>query len=223
MSNGFMGTDYLRRLPVYLLLDCSSSMQGDAIIALNEGLTMIHRELVNDPQALETVYISVISFATHADQFALVPLDQFVPPILQADGTTSMGQAFDLLVESIEQDLTLNTPTQHGDYRPLVFLLTDGAPTDEYRNALNRLKALRGSKKPTIIALGCGSNVNLAILHEVTNSVFLMQTVTIENIKGFFKWITGSVMVASRAVGGGPGTTNLDSPATLPGITYSPY
>ena len=127
MTQGFMTSGQVRRLPVYFLLDCSGSMSGDPITAVNEGVTMIHRELLNDPRALETVYISIITFSSRADQYQLTPIDQFRPPILSAGGSTAMGEAFRILVQSIEQDLVLNNPpTQHGDYRPLVFLLTDG-------------------------------------------------------------------------------------------------
>src|SRR2546421_4888580 len=147
----------MRRLPFYFLLDCSSSMAGDLIKAINEGVGMIHRLLMADPQALETVYVSVICFSDKADQYALVPLDQFVLPTLSASGARAMGAAFHVLVESIEQDLVLSTPMQRGDYRPLVFLITDGPPTDDYQVEIQKLKALRGSHKPSIVAVGCGS------------------------------------------------------------------
>ena len=192
MPNGFMGSGYFRRLPVYLLLDCSGSMAGDPITAIHEGLHMIHRLLVADPQALETVYISVIKFADNAKQYRLIALDRFVPPSLEASGKKSMGAALHLLADSIEQDLIFHASVQKGDFRPLVFLLTDGEPTDNYRRAVSRLKQLRGIHKPTIIALGCGSNVNTAMLGEITDHVFLMHSVSPEHIKSFFKWISGS-------------------------------
>jgi uncharacterized protein YegL len=203
MQGGFMTNEYTRRLPVYLLLDCSGSMAGDPIIAVNEGLWMIYQLLLADPQALETVYISVIRFSDYADQYDLTPIDQFQPPTLSASGATAMGAALRLLIQSIEQDLLVNTPTRHGDYRPLVFLLTDGAPTDNYRDAIQKLKSLQGSQKPTIVALGCGNSVNKAMLHELTNDVFLMHMASPENIKGFFRWMSGSIIQTSHAAGTG--------------------
>ncbi len=223
MQDGFMSSGYTRRLPVYLLLDCSGSMAGDRIIAVNEGLGMIYRLLMADPQALETVHMSVICFSSKVDQYPLVPLDLFQPPSLTATGATAMGGAFQMLVQSIEQDLILNSPTQHGDYRPLVFLLTDGEPTDSYRDPLQRLKSLRGSRTPTIIALGCGTGVNTAMLHEVTENVFLMHTVNPEAIKAFFRWISGSISSTSRAIGSGSADqTTVMAPPMIPGISYSP-
>jgi len=220
-NNDFMSAEQLRRLPVYLLLDCSGSMSGDPITAVNEGVSMIHSELKNDPQALETVYISIITFASRADQYQLTQLEQFQPPILSASGSTAMGEAFRILVQSIEQDLKLNTPKQHGDYRPLVFLLTDGAPTDNYSDAVQKLHDLRGSRKPTIVALGCGSGVDTSMLHKVTEHVYLMHNVTPQNLRNYFQWISGSIMQTSRAAGSGSNQT-LTPPTSVPGITYNP-
>jgi uncharacterized protein YegL len=223
LEEGFMKEGYVRRLPVYLLLDCSASMQGEPINAVNEGLGLIYRLLMEDPQAVDSVYISVICFSSQANQYPLVALDQFQPPALYASGTTAMGEAFSLLVQSIEQDLVVNTATQRGDYRPLVFLLTDGAPTDSYSDAVQRLKALPGNRKPTLVALGCGQAVNTAMLHEVTDNVFTMNTISADAIKAFFKWISGSILQTSRSVGGrGNQSLTISPPTSIPGITYNP-
>jgi uncharacterized protein YegL len=129
-----------------------------------------------------------------------------------------------LLAQSLKQDLVWNTRTQKGDYRPLVFLLTDGVPTDDYRTPFGKVQALGGSRRPTIIALGCGSSVNERMLHEVADNVFLMQTISPETIKSFFQWVSGSIAGASRAVGGGAEeAATFDPPTSIPGITYSPY
>lgn len=192
---------YTRRLPVYILLDCSGSMQGNPIIAVNEGLEIIYRLLIADPRAIDTVYISVICFADQATQYELAPLDHFQPPVLSANGRTSLGGALQLLIQSIQQDLIMNSPTQHGDYRPLVFLLTDGEPTDQYQNAKQQLHQLQGSQKPTIVALGCGNKVNERVLRELTDSVFLMHNVSTEAIKSFFRWMSGSIVQTAHAGG----------------------
>ncbi len=183
---------------------------------------MIHRLLVADPQALETVYISIICFSNQADQYQLTALDEFQPPPLSANGATAMGDALRVLVQSIEQDLVLNTPAQHGDFRPLVFLLTDGQPTDNYREPLQQLKALRGSQKPTIVALGCGSEVNTSMLHEVTDNVFLMHTVAPEAIKAFFKWFSSHISQTSRVLGSSPNQATIMVPPAIQGISYNP-
>lgn len=224
MSYNFMESGYTRRLPVYLLLDCSSSMQGEPIVSVSEGLHMMHNLLLDDPRTVDTAYISIITFSSHATQYALVGVDQFQPPLLTATGTTAMGDAFRLLADSIEQDLTPNSGSQHGDYRPLVFLLTDGEPTDDmgratnnYRVQLNRVKQLHSNLRPSsIVALGCGNQVNVNVLHEITPDVFLMRNLAPEHIKGFFKWLSGSITIASRVAGSGMDSTLPALPPTLP-------
>ncbi|MGH2506105.1 MAG: vWA domain-containing protein [Ktedonobacteraceae bacterium] len=215
---GFMSEGYVRRLPVYLLLDCSGSMQGDAIIAVNEGLEIIYRLLIADPRAIDTVFISVICFADQATQYELTSLDQFQPPILSAQGQTALGGALQLLMQSIQHDLIMNTPTQHGDYRPLVFLLTDGEPTDRYQDGIQQLQMLQGSQKPTIVALGCGSQVNERVLRSLTPNVSLMHAVSTEAIKTFFRWMSGSI--AQTAHAGGPLDTTVYTPP--PGVFRLP-
>jgi uncharacterized protein YegL len=133
-----------------------------------------------------------------------------------------MGDAFRILAESIEQDLHLNTPTQHGDYRPLVFLLTDGSPTDHYQFELKKLHSLRGSRRPTIVALGCGPTVDVKKLHEMTENVFLLTNLTPQTLKNFFQWISGSIATVSSVSSSSLGPASMQSPSTIPGITYSP-
>lgn len=224
MSSGFMGEANLRRLPVYLLLDCSGSMAGDPIIAVNEGLGQLYRELINNPRAVETASLGVITFGGQASKYPLTPIDQFQPPALNASGGTPMGGAFRALADSIGQDLKPNANGVKGDYSPLVFLLTDGEPTDEWQGQVARLKSFRDNQRPTIIALGCGSSVNESMLHQVTENVFLMANVSPETLRAFFKWVSGSIARVSNTVGSGSGAagdTTFTPPTSIPGITYS--
>src|ERR1700674_699651 len=115
--------DFVRRRPVYLLLDTSSSMFGAPIQAVQQGVTLIHRELLNNPHAIETVYLSVITFDTTAKQIVELPSgEDFTPPTLTADGNTALGSAITLLNESLDRELHANTEGRKGDYRPLIFM-----------------------------------------------------------------------------------------------------
>ena len=96
--------DYARRLPVYLLLDCSGSMMGDPIEAVRQGVKALLLDLKGDPQALETAYISVITFDSTARQVVpLTELMQFQEPELQARGATAMGRALEVLMDGINE------------------------------------------------------------------------------------------------------------------------
>jgi len=85
-------SDYIRRLPVYLLLDCSGSMAGEPIEAVKQGIKALVSELKGDPQALETACLSVITFDSSARQITpLTELMLFREPQLAAGGATAYG------------------------------------------------------------------------------------------------------------------------------------
>lgn len=93
-QNGCFKEALVRRLPVYLVLDCSGSMRGEPIQAVNRGIQLLVKTLQNNPVALETVWVSIITFSTEAQQ--LVPLTEvslLQVPKIQAGGRTAMGAA----------------------------------------------------------------------------------------------------------------------------------
>lgn len=191
-----------RRMPVYLLLDTSGSMSGDPISAVEQGVQMLINELLNDPASEELVWLSIITFDSKAKQ--LIPLTEIGkvnPPSLVASGSTSMGEAFRILSNALDMEIKERTQDQKGDYKPLVFLLTDGEPTDDFQAGLGELKARQSKKPANIIALGCGSQVNTQILQQITSNVMLLDNVNTETLKSFFKWVSASVQTSSRGVG----------------------
>src|SRR5258708_411302 len=185
--------EFIRRRPVYLLLDTSSSMFGAPIQAVQQGVALIHRELLNNPHAIETVYLSVITFDTIARQLApLASVESFTPPTLKAEGNTALGAAITLLDDSLDRELTANTEGRKGDYRPLIFLLTDGAPTDLWRDPVKKLKARTINKIGSLVALGCGPNVNTETLKDITDDVLKMSDTNPDSLTQFFKLVSSS-------------------------------
>ena len=198
-------SDFTRRLPVYLLLDCSGSMMGEPIEAVRQGVKALVSELKGDPQALETAYLSVITFDSRARQ--IVPLTElmtFKEPAIKSGGATALGDALNVLMDCISNEVRKSTDTQKGDWRPLVFILTDGSPTDieDYREAAQRLKSM---KVANIIACAAGSNANTKYLKEVTESVLMMNTLSAGDLAQFFAWVSGSIRTSSRTVDTRPG------------------
>jgi uncharacterized protein YegL len=215
MAIDFGSTD-VRRMPVYLLLDVSGSMSGAPIQAVEQGVQLLHNELLNQPQAVEMVHLSVITFASSANQVVpLTPITSFTPPPLSAGGGTSLGAAFRVLGQALDREITPNTPTRKGDYKPLVFLLTDGEPTDSWEPEVTALKNRREKKAGSVIALGCGDSVNTSVLRKITEMVLLMTDVTPDNLRAFFKWVSASVTTASKsaaAPSGGEAAAQLPPP-----------
>ena len=210
-----------RRLPVYLLLDCSESMIGDGINGVNAGMRQLLLDLHSDPHALETVWISIITFAGNAQQ--ILPLTEMIgikAPRLKVQPGTGLGAALRLLSECIEREVRTHSATHKGDYKPLVFLLTDGDPTDDWRDEARLLKApsKTGGKKMNIIGIGCGEDANPLVLNEIADSVLMMGESELD-FRSLFQWISSSLSVTSQAIGA-PGVEAI-SLAKIPAETFS--
>ena len=129
----------MRRLPIYFLVDVSESMIGDPIQQVQDGMRMIVQELRTDPYALETAFISVIAFAGKAKCISpLTELYKFYPPTFPIGGGTSLGAALNFLMDSMDKELVKTTLEQKGDWKPIIFLFTDGTPTDDTSAAIAR-------------------------------------------------------------------------------------
>src|SRR5579859_7005956 len=182
---------FTRRLPVYLLLDCSGSMAGEPISALEMGCKALLGDLRNDPQALETVWLSVIAFASAAEQLVpLTEIDHFHPPELVAEGTTSLGEAIDVLAKCIKHEVRQTGHAQKGDWKPMVFVLTDGDPTDDWERSVDEF---RRKGLATVIACGAGPEVNDEILKHLGEKVVRLKDTQPGTLGAFMKWVSASV------------------------------
>lgn len=214
-------SDFVRRLPVYLLIDCSGSMYGERIEAVKQGIKSLIAELKGDPQALETAYISVITFSSTAKQESgLTELMLFKEPVLNASGATMFGRALDILMDCINKEVRKSTDTQKGDWRPLVFILTDGSPSDveEFKKAAERLKAM---KIANIIACAAGADADTTYLKMVTDNVLMMNTLTAGDFAKFFAWVSGSIKMTSKSIDSNPGE-GLELPPPPQGFQIVP-
>jgi len=207
-----------RRLPVYLLLDCSGSMSGDPIEAVRMGVKTIVDELKGDPNALETVWLSVIAFDSSAQQIVpLTEIGNFVEPTIDAGGSTALGGALTLFGQCLDREVRKSSTTQKGDWKPLVFLLTDGEPTDSWEAAADAVRR----RTANIIACGAGHNVNTANLKRITESVVHLNTTQPTDIRAFFKWASSTIKTASASVSN-QGNAPIQVPQTPPGIILVP-
>ncbi len=188
----------MRKLPVYLLLDTSGSMSGEPIEAVKNGMQVLVSTLRQDPYALETAFLSVITFDSSARQIVpLTELASFQFPDIHATGTTALGEALTLLAKCIESEVEKTTAEQKGDWKPLVFLMTDGSPTDDWQKGLNELKKVRTG---IIIACAAGPNANTNDLKQITEVVVQLDTADSATINAFFKWVSGSISSGSKKV-----------------------
>ncbi|MGN0650534.1 MAG: VWA domain-containing protein [Oscillospiraceae bacterium] len=200
---------YIRRLPIYLLIDCSGSMNGEPIESVKQGIKALIADLKGDPQAVETAYLSIITFDSSARQVSpLTELMLFKEPEIRATGATAMGGALTVLAESIKNEVRVTTDTQKGDWKPLVFLLTDGSPTDNLDDGINALSQV---KTGNIIACAAGASANTANLKKITPNVLMMNSLTAGDMAQYFKWVSSSIKVSSNSIDAKPG-----APVELP-------
>jgi len=190
----------MRRLPIYFLIDVSESMVGEPIEQVQDGMAAIVKELRTDPYALETVYISIIAFAGKAKKiFPLTELYNFYPPKLPIGGGTSLGVALDYLMNDLDNSVQKTTVEVKGDWKPIVFLVTDGNPTDEYEKAFDRWNQ-KYRRRVNLIAISLGDNANMNIFGRITDNILLLKNTNAESFKSFFKWVTASIKTSSVSV-----------------------
>ncbi|MEJ5092773.1 VWA domain-containing protein [Sphingobacterium faecium] len=199
----------MRRLPVYLILDTSGSMAGEPIEALKNGVQMMMHSLRQNPQAIETAHVSIITFDTEAKQIIpLTDLASFQMVDIKASGITSLGAALSLLADKLDTEVAKTTLDQKGDWKPLTFIMTDGNPTDDWEEGYKKLKNVN---KGLIVGCAAGHAADDAILRKITASVVRLDNADSESISKFFQWVTASISVSSTKVEeSGKEVTGLD-------------
>ena len=188
----------MRRLPVYLLLDTSGSMSGEPIEAVKNGVQVMISSLRQNPQAIETAFISIITFDSTARQIIpLTDLASFQMVDIKATGVTALGEALKLVANKIQTEVQKTTTEQKGDWKPLVFIMTDGIPTDDWQSGLAEFKK---QKTAFTVACAAGSAADSKILKQITDNVVSLDTADSATIGKFFLWVTASIGVSSTRV-----------------------
>ena len=188
----------MRRLPVYLLLDTSGSMTGEPVESVKNGVQVLVSTLRQDPYALETAYLSVITFDTTAVQLMpLTDLASFQFPEIRASGGTALGAGLSMLAQSMDREVGKSTAEMKGDWKPLVFIMTDGMPTDSWQSGLAEFKSKRTG---LVVACAAGGSADTAVLKQITDTVVSLDTADSTTIKAFFKWVSASIGTSSQKV-----------------------
>ena len=195
-----------RRLPVYLILDTSHSMGGQPLKAVEQGILMVINSLMNTPQALETAALSIITFNTTAQQLLpLTELPQVVVPTLKGKGWTHLGEALSLAAERAALEVVKNTPETKGDWKPMVFIMSDGHATDNLVLGVERFKQFKWG---VVVACAVGRKIDdrgLEELHSITENVIHLENASPLSISAFFRWVSQSIVTNSMSIETGKG------------------
>lgn len=192
----------MRRLPVYILIDTSGSMRGEPIESVKVGLEAMLAGLRRDPFALESASISIITFDREVRcLLPLTPLEELqLPEIVTPEaGPTHTGAALQMLCRQVDQEVRMSTPEQKGDWMPLLFLLTDGKPSDiqVYKEAIPEVKK---RKFANIVACAAGMKAQTDPLKLLTDNVYTLDSLDSATFRQFFKWVTGVINEGSKSV-----------------------
>lgn len=178
-------------------------MQGEPIESVKVGLEALVSSLRHEPYALETVSISIITYDRDVKQILpLTPIDDLQLPEITTpeSGPTHMGRALQLLCERVDSEVKQTTPGQKGDWAPLVFLMTDGKPSDIqlYREMV---KEVRKRRFASIIACAAGMSAKTEPLRELTSDVYSLDTIDSTTFKKFFKWVSETIAEGNMSIG----------------------
>ena len=193
----------MRRLPVYILLDTSGAMRGEPIESVKVGLETMVSSLRQDPFALESVSLSIITFDREVRQILpLTPLDELrLPDITTPEsGPTHTGLALRLLCEKVDAEVLKGTQDRKGDWMPLLFIMTDGKPSDIqlYREMIPEVKR---RKWGAVIACAAGMNARTEPLKQLTDQVYALDSLDSTGFRKFFKWVSDSIGAGNRSIG----------------------
>jgi uncharacterized protein YegL len=205
-----------RMCPVIFLIDKSSSMERDPIGAVNSAMDGLLPELIsmNRNNSSIEIMVGVMTF----DSYINWPLGkQLIDPAkitwtnIIADGGTSMGAAFKELDEILSVSRGLMNRAS-GSVAPILFLLSDGEPTDNYQDGLQKLKTNIWYEKAGKVAIGYGKANDLVLREFTGNSETVKHTYTPRELIDLIQivTITSAMVVSKRASAVANGTSNID-------------
>lgn len=178
-------------------------MNGEPIQALNNALSGMINTLRSDAQASETLWISIITFDREVNE--VVPLTelpsfQLSEIVCPPSGPTNTGKALELLYEKANKEVRKGTPNQKGDWRPLLFIFTDGKPSDPllYSEMIPKIKSLNFG---AIVGCAAGTLADHSKLKELTHTVVHLDTADSSTLKQFFKWVSDTIEQGNKSMG----------------------
>ncbi len=198
------------RCPCVLLLDTSASMKGDSIKQLNDGLHAFREELYHDSLSMKRVEVSVVTFGPVRVMHDFTTVDEFRAPNLKASGNTPLGSAVEKGLVLLKKRKKILRDNGIKLFRPWIFLITDGEPTDSWKHLPKVVRNGEENKSFSFFALGV-KEANFSVLREIS----LREPMKLSGIRftEFFLWLSASLKSVSHS--------NPGDKVSLP--DYKPY
>lgn len=209
VTDGFAAIEFAEnpepRVPCLLLLDTSGSMTGAPIAELNAGVKTFKEELLADPLATKRVEVSIITFGSTPSVLQdFVGAETFQPPDLRADGGTAMGAAIEEGLRRLNARKQMYQQNGVAYFRPWVFLITDGSPTDSVVNAAELVRAGEARKAFSFYGVGVGAGADFYRLNAICPPERPAAQLSGLRFRELFSWLSKSMGSVSRSA---PGTT----------------
>ena len=184
------------RCPCVLLLDTSGSMQGEAIEELNSGIQAFREELFSDSLSMKRVEIAVVTFGPVTVMQNFATADQFRPPRMEAVGDTPLGAAVSRGLDLLKQRKQILRDNGIKLFRPWIFLITDGEPTDNWAHLPQLIRAGEETKSFSFFALGV-HNADFTVLKQLS----VREPLKLSGVRfnEFFLWLSASLKNVSRS------------------------
>jgi uncharacterized protein YegL len=184
------------RCPCLLLLDTSGSMSGRPIEELNQGVRIFRDELLCDSMAAKRVEVAILTFGPVQTVLNFQTPDLFHPPHLTTTGDTPMGAAILAGIQMLQQRKALYKANGVSYYRPWIFLITDGAPTDSWQAAAAMVREGEMSRAFQFFAVGVqGADM------ERLRMISVREPLRLDGLRfrDLFKWLSNSLGAVSRS------------------------
>lgn len=190
-----------RPLHFIWLADCSGSMSSEGKIqslnnAIREAIPNMQKVAAENPNA--QVLVRAVRFSTGAYWHIPQPtkVEDFRWFDLRADGVTDMGQAFMLVAEQLKIP-----PMTERALPPVLVLVSDGQPTDDYSRGLSSLMEQPWGRKAVRIAIAIGSDADPAVLQSFIGNPEMhpLQANSPEALVSYIKWASTAVLKAASS------------------------
>ncbi len=186
------------RVPCVLVLDISGSMQGSRIDALNAGVAVCKSELLADPLAAKRVELAIVTFGgtvNVTNEFATV--DQFQPQQFSAGGETPLGSAVNRAVDLVSDRKHIYRQNGVAYYRPWIFLITDGAPTDRWEDAAHRVQ--EGERQNNFVFYSVAvEDADVSVLKKLSLRTEPLKLKGLA-FRDLFQWLSSSLSSVSKS------------------------